>query len=88
MKKKLRFKYDLTWQTGVKVIVMLFGVALIVMLLWNWLMPMIFGLITLTYWQSMGVYALFGSLFKGSLCSLDSFTLEEEEEEEEEEEDK
>jgi len=25
------------------------------MLLWNWLMPVIFGLPTLTFWQAVGV---------------------------------
>ena len=39
----------------------LFG--LVIMLLWNWLMPMIFGLTTLTYWQSVGVLALASLLF-------------------------
>lgn len=39
----------------------LFGLA--IMLLWNWLMPMIFGLTTLTYWQSVGVLALASILF-------------------------
>src|SRR5271169_2436462 len=39
----------------------LFGV--VVMLLWNWLMPEIFGLRTLTYWQAWGVLALSCILF-------------------------
>ena len=39
----------------------LFG--LVVMLLWNWLMPLIFGLTTLNYWQSVGVLALAAILF-------------------------
>lgn len=34
------------------------------MLLWNWLMPMIFGLKTLTFWQSFGVMLLSSFLFK------------------------
>ena len=36
------------------------------MLLWNWLMPMIFGLTTLTFWQSFGLMLLASSLFKGN----------------------
>lgn len=39
----------------------LFGLA--IMLLWNWLMPMIFGLTTLTYLQSVGILALASLLF-------------------------
>ncbi len=39
----------------------LFG--LVVQLLWNWLMPMIFGLMTLTYWQAIGVLILSCILF-------------------------
>ncbi|MBQ3414817.1 MAG: hypothetical protein IJH39_05625 [Clostridia bacterium] len=36
------------------------------MLLWNWLMPMIFGLTTLTFWQSFGLMLLASFLFKNS----------------------
>ena len=36
----------------------------IVMLLWNWLMPLIFGLKTLTYWQAWGLLLLCSILFK------------------------
>ncbi|WP_106790842.1 hypothetical protein [Aquimarina sp. Aq78] len=34
----------------------LFG--FVIMWLWNWLMPEIFGLTTLTYWQAVGVFIL------------------------------
>ena len=34
------------------------------MLLWNWLMPMIFGLIKLNFWQSLGLMVLCSFLFK------------------------
>jgi hypothetical protein len=37
----------------------------IVMLLWNWLMPDIFGLKQLNYWQAWGLLALSSILFKG-----------------------
>ncbi|OHD74477.1 MAG: hypothetical protein A2177_12815 [Spirochaetes bacterium RBG_13_68_11] len=37
----------------------------VVMLLWNWLMPEIFGLKTLNYWQAWGLLALSTILFKG-----------------------
>jgi hypothetical protein len=41
----------------------------IVMLLWNWLMPQIFGLGVITYWQAFGIVILakllFGALGRG-----------------------
>jgi hypothetical protein len=37
----------------------------VVMLLWNWLMPEIFGLKRLGYWQAWGLLALCTILFKG-----------------------
>ena len=37
----------------------------VLMLLWNWLMPEIFGLGTLNYWQAWGLLALSTILFKG-----------------------
>jgi hypothetical protein len=39
------------------------GVA--VMLLWNWLLPDIFGLPTLNFWQALGLFALARILFGG-----------------------
>ena len=36
----------------------------IVMLLWNWLMPEIFGLTTITFWQAWGLVILSHLLFK------------------------
>ncbi|UCF99721.1 MAG: hypothetical protein JSV89_09315 [Spirochaetaceae bacterium] len=41
---------------------LLFG--LVVMLLWNWIMPEVFGLNPLTYWQSWGIVLLAHILFK------------------------
>ena len=34
------------------------------MLLWNWLMPEIFGLIELDFWQALGLTLLSNILFK------------------------
>lgn len=36
------------------------------MLLWNWLMPVIFGLCKITFWQSLGLMILCSFLFKSS----------------------
>ena len=44
------------------VLAFLFG--LFVMLLWNWLMPAIFGLGEITYWQGWGLVVLAAILFK------------------------
>ena len=40
-------------------------VGYIIMLLWNWLMPDIFGLVTINYWQAVGVIILAKFLFGG-----------------------
>lgn len=37
-----------------------------VMWLWNWIMPDIFGLVTIGYWKAFGIMALCGILFKGN----------------------
>jgi hypothetical protein len=36
-----------------------------VLFLWNWLMPVIFGLRQITYWQSLGLLLLSWTLFGG-----------------------
>ena len=41
----------------------LFG--FILMWLWNWLMPTLFGLSTVTYWQAVGLFILFKILLGG-----------------------
>ncbi|MBN2498069.1 MAG: hypothetical protein JXR96_25995 [Deltaproteobacteria bacterium] len=39
--------------------------GLVVMWLWNWLMPAIFGLPEIGYWQAVGLFILAHLLFKG-----------------------
>lgn len=46
-------------------LVFAFVFAVIVMLLWNWLMPTIFGLPVITYWQAWGLILLSHILVKG-----------------------
>lgn len=41
----------------------LFG--FVIMWLWNWLMPLIFGLPVLTYWQAVGLFILLKILIGG-----------------------
>jgi len=43
-----------------------FLLALPTMLLWNWLMPGIFGLVEIGYWQAMGLNLLSSILFKSA----------------------
>ena len=45
-------------------VVLAFLLGLFVMLLWNWLMPAIFGLTAITYWQAWGLVLLSHILFK------------------------
>ena len=44
---------------------MLFGVGALVMVLWNWLMPDLFELKRITYWQAVGLLLLCRILFGG-----------------------
>ena len=44
---------------------LLFLFGYVVMLLWNWLVPDIFGLKRVSYWQAWGLLALCTILFKG-----------------------
>ena len=37
----------------------------IIMHLWNWLMPALFGLHAITFWQGLGLFLLFKILFGG-----------------------
>ena len=46
--------------------------GLIVMLLWNWLLPALFGGHTITYWQAWGVLILSRILFGGFHGKTDS----------------
>lgn len=41
------------------------GFTAIVMLLWNWLMPAIFGLTVISFWQALGIFVLARILFGG-----------------------
>jgi hypothetical protein len=41
------------------------GFAAVVMLLWNWLMPMMFGLAVISFWQALGLLVLCRILFGG-----------------------
>lgn len=57
---------------GILGIGLLFLFGWVVMLLWNWLMPELFGLTTVTYWQAWGLLLLSCILFKGNPFGSDS----------------
>jgi len=46
-------------------LVMLLGIPL--QLLWNWLMPSIFGLKYITFWEAVGLNAISSILFKSNI---------------------
>lgn len=58
----------------VAVITAIFGLvaAIPIVLLWNWLVPTIFGLPTISYLQAWGLYWLLSLLFKGSISTNSS----------------
>jgi hypothetical protein len=57
---------------GIIVIALFFALGYVVMTLWNWLMPPLFGLHAITYWQAYGLLILskilFGGLRGGGNC--------------------
>lgn len=46
-------------------VLMGFAITAVVMYLWNWLMPALFGLSIITFWQALGVLILSKILFGG-----------------------
>jgi Ca2+/H+ antiporter, TMEM165/GDT1 family len=50
---------------GILAVALFFVLGYVVMTLWNWLMPSIFGLHTITYWQAYGLLILSKILFGG-----------------------
>lgn len=63
MNKNRRFFHPAKFVLGFLVITT--GFSVIVMLLWNWLMPAIFGLGLINFWQSLGLLVLSRLLFGG-----------------------
>lgn len=70
------FKHKMRGKSAVEIagliifgIIAIIGLAIlfgfVIMWLWNWLMPELFGLTTLTYWQAVGIFILFKILLGG-----------------------
>lgn len=53
---------------GLAGITLLVALGWVVMALWNWLVPELFGLKRLGYWQAWGLLVLGWILFKGARC--------------------
>jgi uncharacterized membrane protein YraQ (UPF0718 family) len=64
------FIYTVLGILGAIVFGLLFG--WIIVWLWNWLMPLIFGLPTITFWQGVGLFILAKILFGGFSSHGDS----------------
>ncbi|WP_273273052.1 hypothetical protein [Maribacter polysiphoniae] len=72
MERKVKSKVEKYFRALLKIVIggilliafiMLFGY--ITMRLWNWLMPEIFGLVTIDYWQAIGIIVLSKIIFGG-----------------------
>jgi len=61
--RKIEEKVVLVILFAIGGIALLFLFGWVVMLLWNWLMPEIFGLKTVSYWQAWGLLLLSSILF-------------------------
>jgi hypothetical protein len=61
------FKFNRRRKFGFALMAIVFVIAIgfVIMLLWNWLMPELFGLSTITYWQAVGLLILSKILFGG-----------------------
>jgi hypothetical protein len=58
--------HDILLVVGLAILaMMLFGGPL--MILWNWLMPTIFGLTEITFWQACGLQLLATIIFKSNI---------------------
>jgi hypothetical protein len=51
-------------QTIISAVIVLLALPLILMLIWNAVIPGMFGLPTLGYWSAMGLYLVCNILFK------------------------
>ena len=54
-------------KVAIMVVIVVAGFTPGVFFLWNWLMPTLFGLHTITFWQSLGLIGLSWILFRGPM---------------------
>lgn len=55
----------------VGILIVALVMALPIMWLWNWLMPDIFGLIEIGFWQALGINIFSGILFRNNSNNTD-----------------
>lgn len=60
--KKFRIRFLVFPVLAVGALALMSG---LVMVLWNWLIPTIFGLTIITFWQALGLFVLSKLLFSG-----------------------
>lgn len=65
------FKILLLWVgVGILTVIIIAIIGLIVAIpvyyLWNWIMPQVFAISAITYWQAWGIYLLASILFKST----------------------
>jgi hypothetical protein len=61
--KKIKNINKLKFLMPIGLLTVLAGFSAAVMLLWNWLMPALFGLVTINFWQALGICVLCRILF-------------------------
>lgn len=54
-------------KVAIMLVIIVAGFTPAVLFLWNWLMPTLFGLHTITFWQSLGLIGLSWILFRGPM---------------------
>lgn len=60
-------KSEWNWGTLIVAIILLCSIyPILVMLLWNWLMPLLFGLPLIGFWEAFGLNWLCAILFKNT----------------------
>ncbi len=52
-------------EIAIVIVIIMAGFVTAVLFLWNWLMPALFGLRAITYWQALGLLGLCWILFRG-----------------------
>ena len=57
--------YKLRFLAPIGILAVAAGFSAVTMLLWNWLMPAIFGLGVISFWQALGILVLCRLLFGG-----------------------
>jgi len=55
--------YKLRFLAPIGILAIVAGFSAVVMLLWNWMVPVLFGLAAISFWQALGILVLCRILF-------------------------